>query len=307
MRRAMAGCALAVLALPGCEVKAGAQMAALPEVSGPPGAKPQIKVPASRPAGAPRIRVLSPGSGRRIEPGDVAVTNVDIRVWDQGRQYLNTWETRQPTTAVFDGRHVAKTWEKSLIGQRAGSRVLLVTPATLGFGPQGMAPTRVLPSDTLIEVFDVIGGYRPGAQVPGVPRAAGAALPQVSVPPGAEPRVTVPKAKPPQRLSAETLIEGDGPAIRPGSTFVTNYMTATWKNGQVVDSSYRRGGPNGFVLGPKTVPPGWEQALTGVRKGSRVLVVVPEELGKGFTMTLGGVGAPPGQTMIYVFDILDVR
>ena len=33
----------------------------------------------------------------------------------------------------------------------------------------------------------------------------------------------------------------------------------------------------------------------------------PERDGRGFTMTPGGVGSPPGHSIVYVFDILDVR
>jgi FKBP-type peptidyl-prolyl cis-trans isomerase len=293
-------------AVTGCGLSASTPMSALPEIEGRPGARPTIIVPSAEPGENPVIRVLSRGSGRITQPGEVVITDVEIKLWRDNRNYLNSWETQQPTTTIFDGQHVSPLWEKALIGRPAGSRVLLVAPARFGFGPRGMAPSRVDPLDTLIEVFDIIGGYRPNAQVTGEQRPAVSPLPQVTVAAGREPEITLPKTAPPSTLIKHTLIEGDGKAIGPGSVFVTSYVVATWDTG-VYDSTYRRGGPNGFRLGPRSVPPGWQQALTGVRAGSRVLVVVPEKMGRGFELTLGGIGAPAGKTLVYVFDILDVR
>ncbi|MBO2451970.1 FKBP-type peptidyl-prolyl cis-trans isomerase [Actinomadura barringtoniae] len=290
------------------QMESAAGMAAMPEVMGEPGAKPQVKPPRSAPGGGPRVRVLDRGSGAPTRPGQVVVANVDMRIWQGDKPYLSTWDTRQPTTVVLDGQHVGKTWERSLLGRRPGARVMLVSPAPQAFGPLGQAPSRVSPSDSLIEVFDVIGGYAPDAQANGVPVAStGGGLPEVTVPGGREPRIAVPSGHAPAALTTRTLVAGSGPAVRPGSTVVTNFVAATWDKARVYDSSYRRGGPNGFVMAKGAVPPGWLQGLTGVRAGSRVLMVVPERDGRGFTMTPGGVGAPPGHSIVYVFDILDVR
>jgi peptidylprolyl isomerase len=290
------------------QMESAAGMAAMPEVMGEPGTKPRVTMPKGAPGGGPRIRVLDRGSGEPTRRGQVVIANVDMRIWQGDKPYLSTWDTRQPTTVVLDGRHVGKAWERSLLGRRPGARVLLVSPATQAFGPLGQAPSRVSPSDSLIEVFDVVGGYAPDAQVNGVPTAsAGGGLPEVSVRRGQEPRVTVPSGRAPTTLTTRTLVSGSGPAVRPGSTVVANYVAATWDKGRVYDSSYRRGGPNGFVMAEGAVPPGWLDGLTGVRAGSRVLMVVPERLGRGFTMTPGGIGAPPRHSIVYVFDILDVR
>ena len=290
------------------QMESAAGMAAMPEVMGEPGAKPRVKAPAGAPGAGPRVRVIDRGSGAPTRPGQVVVANVDMRIWQGDKPYLSTWDTRQPTTVVLDGQHVGRTWERSLLGRRPGARVMLVSPAAQAFGPLGQAPSRVSPSDSLIEVFDVIGGYAPDAQVNGVPAASvGGGLPEVSVPRGKEPRIAVPSGHAPTALTTRTLVAGSGPAVRPGSTVVTNFVAATWDKARVYDSSYRRGGPNGFVMAEGAVPPGWLKGLTGVRAGSRVLMVVPERDGRGFTMTPGGVGSPPGHSIVYVFDILDVR
>jgi peptidylprolyl isomerase len=233
------------------------------------------------------VKVLWEGTGPRVAAGEVIVANVDIKVWQGSRQYLNTWDDRQPTTLVFDGKHVSGAWQQALEGHRAGSRILLVAPATQGFGPAGMAPTGVRPSDTLAEVFDIIGGYQPVAS-------------------SAEPIVRPGRGAAPSDVTVQMLVRGTGAPIRAGSTFVTDYVAARWEDGVIVDSSYRRGGPTGFVLDARSVPPGWVQALAGVRVGSRVIVTVPGGLRNGQVMTPGGIGIPTGKAAVYELDVLDV-
>jgi peptidylprolyl isomerase len=297
-------------------------LAALPVVSGTAGDRPVITIPASDPPDRPRIVELRRGAGRAVRAGEVVVTDLDMKVWRGGRQYLSTWATRQPTTVISDGRHVSPLWQRALTGRRPGARVLLISPAAQAFGPAGMAPVGVSPSDTLVEVFDVLGGYRPYAQVgPGsdgdrpygqeghgrgdhpAGRVNRSDVPRVEVRPGAEPVVRAAGSRGP-RPGVRVLVRGAGPALRPGRPFVANYVAAQWATGRITDSSYERGGPSGFILAPGAVPPGWATALAGIPAGSRVELVVPRA--PGFTMTPGGVGAPPGRAAVYVLDLLDV-
>ncbi|GAB3674356.1 hypothetical protein GCM10027589_44330 [Actinocorallia lasiicapitis] len=282
--------------------------APLPKVEGRPGTPPVITIPDGKPDPKVRVRVLDRGTGPRTTKDQAVIAHVDMRTWSDRKPYLSSWSAQQPTTVRFDGDKIGKAWETALVGRSPGARILLVTPARFGMGGGGRAPGQVDPGDTMVEVFDVIGGYPVDGQVTGAEqRPDPATFPQVKVEAGKEPAVTVGARRAPRELAVATLVQGTGAPIRAGSTFVTNYTAARWKAGDTYDSSYRRGGPNGFVLGPKSVPPGWERALDGVRAGSRVEIIVPKRLGKGFGTTLGGLGVPPGETIVYVMDILDVR
>jgi peptidylprolyl isomerase len=70
----------------------------------------------------------------------------------------------------------------------------------------------------------------------------------------------------------------------------------------VFDSSWQHGAPQSFVLGSSRVIPGWNQAVTGQRVGTRLLLVIPPTLG------YGKPGNPPtitgNKTLIFVIDIL---
>lgn len=255
----------------------------LPTVSGAFGVKPVIKLPTQKPDGTPQVKILSEGAGPPTRQGDVVITDVEIRQWQGNKPYMNTYDADQPTTVVFDGQHVSQTWEKALIGQRAGSRVMLVSPASKGFGPNG-APAGVNPADTLVLVFDILGSYPRDA------RLVGQELPTL---PGDV------------RLAPRTLIDGSGEQVNPGAKVVVQYIGAHWPSRKVFDSSHARGGPNAFELKARSVPPGWAEALAGKRVGSRVAIPVSAKHTRGFTSTTGGIGVPEG-TLLYVVDIIDV-
>jgi FKBP-type peptidyl-prolyl cis-trans isomerase len=239
-----------------------------PVVTGAFGSKPVVAIPRGRPGRTPRITVLSVGSGRRTVPGDVVLADVDIRRWSGNKPYLSTYDGNQPTTVVFDGRKVSETWRASLIDRPAGSRVMLVSPAAEALGPN-LPLTGVSPADTLVLVFDILGGYPPDA------RLVGRTLPAI-------PSDLTPDAAP------RTLIDGSGRDITAGSKVVIQYVAATWPSRSVVDSSYRRGGPSAFTLKPGAVPAAWLKALVGQRVGTRI-----------------AVGTPGDSPMLYVIDVLD--
>ncbi|GAA2210419.1 hypothetical protein GCM10009850_058780 [Nonomuraea monospora] len=239
-----------------------------PVVTGRFGSKPNVSIPQGKPGRTPRITVLSVGNGRRTVPGDVVLADVDIRRWSGNRPYLSTHDGNQPTTVVFDGRQVAETWRQSLIGRPAGSRVMLVSPAGEAMGPN-VPLTGVSPADTLVLVFDILGGYPPDA------RLVGRTLPVIPA--------DLTPADPPR-----TLIDGSGHPVVAGSRVVIQYVAASWPSRAVEDSSYRRGGPSAFTLEAGSVPESWVGALAGRRVGSRV-----------------AVPAPGHKPMLYVIDILD--
>ncbi|WP_225293221.1 FKBP-type peptidyl-prolyl cis-trans isomerase [Nonomuraea aurantiaca] len=236
----------------------------LPVVTGAFGARPVVMIPDGEPDPQPRVTVLSAGSGRRTMPGDVVLADVEVRRWTGNRPYANTYDAHQPARVVFDGQHVPDSWREALIGRPAGSRVMLVGPAALSYGPgPPLGGTR--PAETLVLVFDILGGYPPDA------RLVGRTLPDV--PDDRVPRV---------------LIGGSGPSVRAGAKVIVQYLAVEWPGRRVVDSSYLRGGPSAFTLGPEA-PPGWVAGLAGQRVGARV-----------------AFPAEAGRPLLYVVDILDV-
>ncbi|GAA1006399.1 hypothetical protein Aple_031620 [Acrocarpospora pleiomorpha] len=287
--------ALLISLLPGCGTTR-----TTPLVTGAFGTRPTIVLPSGPPPTRPTIQVIAQGRGPIVQKGQAVITHADIRLWKTGKPYLSTFDLKQPTTVSLDGQHVSHTWTAALAGRRVGSRVVLISPASHGFGPAGMAPSGVSPSETLVIVFDIIGSYAPTANV-GAPTTPTTPpnLPKIS---GFPPFPSNFPKNPPKSLTIHTLHQGSGPPIHPGSTIVVQYVTTPWAAKTPTDASYARGGPNGFLLAENSVPPGWVKGLTGIPTGSRVLLVAPPQ--PGFTTTTGGVIIPQGKAVTYVIDIL---
>ncbi|MFI7146648.1 FKBP-type peptidyl-prolyl cis-trans isomerase [Nonomuraea sp. NPDC050022] len=238
----------------------------LPVVTGSFGVRPVITIPDGVPDPLPRVTVLSAGSGRPTMPGDVVLADVEVRRWSGNLPYANTYDDHQPARVVFDGRHVPDSWREALVGRSAGSRVMLVGPAALSYGPgPPLGGTR--PAETLVLVFDILGGYPPDA------RLVGRSVPDV-----------------PNDRAPRVLIGGSGPPVRAGAKVIVQYVAVEWPGRRVVDSSYLRGGPSAFTLGPEAAPPGWVAGLAGQRVGARVAFPAEEA----------------GRPLLYVVDILDV-
>lgn len=74
----------------------------------------------------------------------------------------------------------------------------------------------------------------------------------------------------------------------------------TLEDGTVFDSSYEKGQPADFLL--RDLIRGWQVALTKVRTGSRIKLIVPPEMGYG--MQGNGPGVPPNATLIFDIDLI---
>jgi len=153
-------------------------------------------------------------------------------------------------------------------------------------------------------VFDVVNTIPKGLAANGkpVPQPTDPNLPTVTGPATA-PKITVPaNGVPPAHLVSTVLRQGGGPQIVAGETVVTQYTGVVWRTGKVFDSSWSRGIPQAFVLGAGQVIPGWEQGLGGHTVGSRILLVVPPELGYGTAGKAPDIEAT--DTLVFVVDII---
>lgn len=117
------------------------------------------------------------------------------------------------------------------------------------------------------------------------------------------PEVEIPDGDPPDGLVVETIVEGDGPAVESGDLLLADYTGLLWEGGEEFDSSWSRGEPAAFGIGVGQVISGWDQGLVGQAIGSRVLLVIPPDLGYGDDGSPGGI--PGGATLVFVVDIRD--
>lgn len=109
----------------------------------------------------------------------------------------------------------------------------------------------------------------------------------------------------PEELVIEDLEVGDGEEAGGGSTVSVHYVGVAHSTGEEFDASYNRGTPLQFRLGVGQVIEGWDTGVQGMKVGGRRRLVIPPQLGYG-DRGAGGV-IKPGETLIFVVDLLDVK
>ena len=109
----------------------------------------------------------------------------------------------------------------------------------------------------------------------------------------------------PTDLEVTELSEGDGAEATAGSTVSVHYVGVAHSTGEEFDASYNRGAPLDFRLGVGQVISGWDQGVQGMKVGGRRRLTIPPHLGYG-DRGAGGV-IKPGETLIFVVDLIDVR
>ena len=120
-----------------------------------------------------------------------------------------------------------------------------------------------------------------------------------------KPEVNFPVGEPPADLQISDITVGDGPEAVPGSTVSAHYVGVAVSAGEEFDASWNRGEALEFPLGRGMVISGWDRGIAGMRVGGRRRLVIPPHLAYG-DRGAGGV-IKPGETLIFVVDLVDVR
>lgn len=96
--------------------------------------------------------------------------------------------------------------------------------------------------------------------------------------------------------------EGSGDLPKEGEVLNIHY-TLRLNDGEKLDSSYDRNQPLTAQVGVTNLIQGWMEALTLFKKGSKVFLIIPPELGYG-PQGAGGV-VPPNATLYFDMEVLD--
>lgn len=120
-----------------------------------------------------------------------------------------------------------------------------------------------------------------------------------------KPEIDFPEGGAPDDLVIDDLIEGEGEPAKAGDTVSAHYVGVAHSTGEEFDSSWNRGEPLDFRLGVGMVIAGWDQGIEGMRVGGRRRLTIPAHLAYGDR----GAGADikPGESLIFVVDLADVR
>ena len=107
------------------------------------------------PSGKLRTAVLVAGDGAPVEKGQTIVADFLGQVYGAKEPFDESY-TKQPTTFPIGVGVVVEGWDRALVGQTVGSRVMLEIPPELGYGKQGDAAAGIKGTDTIYFVVDIL-------------------------------------------------------------------------------------------------------------------------------------------------------
>ena len=100
-----------------------------------------------------------------------------------------------------------------------------------------------------------------------------------------KPEIDFPEGPPPAELEITDVHHGDGDEAAPGHTAVVHYVGVAYSSGEVIA--------------------GWDRGVVGMKVGGRRRLVIPPDLGYGDRGA--GSAIAPGETLIFVVDLIDVH
>ena len=97
--------------------------------------------------------------------GQTVVTQYVGEIWRTSKVFDSSWSRGEPFgfTIGATPSQVITGWDKGLIGQTVGSRVMLVVPPGDGYGKTGSSQAGIKGTDTLVFVVDILGAVSPAS------------------------------------------------------------------------------------------------------------------------------------------------
>jgi peptidylprolyl isomerase len=268
------------------------------QVTGEPGKKPVVdfKPPVTFATTQSKVLDKGPGKGDEIaENSEVTVNYLGINAAD-GSEFGSTYD-KGDQPAIFTVNQVIPGFGKGLQGAQAGDRVLITVTPEDAYGESGNG-SDIGKNTSVIFVVDVLKVKNPAKPVTLTEKD----IPKLELDKDGNPTKFVTTPGIPDsvsKLGVAVLKEGKGAKVTSNDTLTVNYLGQIYPDGKVFDESYSTGQPATFPL--SNVIAGWQQGLVGQREGSRVVLVIPSELGYGATGQ--GKDIPPDSDLIFVVDI----
>ncbi len=251
------------------------------------------------------------GDGEIVEDGDSILIHYSLYGASSGNLIEDSgYEEGSPVELIVStGESVLVGFSLTAACSKVGSRVVGLVPPREAFGPEGLPDFGLSAGESVLFVLDVLEiidpPEKPLDSLEGEPVQPPDGFPGISFDPEGRPTISVPNSDPPKDFALAVLIEGSGEIVLDDDVVVVHYHGVNWSSGATFDSSWLRGEPASFST--SGVIPGFRDALVGQSVGSRVMVIIPPELGYGPSggTADGSIGAE--DTIIFVVDILGTQ
>jgi len=97
------------------------------------------------------------GDGPKVKAGQSLTIQYVGQTYPAGDVFDESWSREAATFQIGAGKLI-KCWDESLVGQKVGSRVVLVCPADVAYGKEGSGE-KIKPGDTLIFAVDLLAAF----------------------------------------------------------------------------------------------------------------------------------------------------
>jgi peptidylprolyl isomerase len=247
------------------------------------------------------------GDGAEITSDSAVKYRFAVAKATDGEQVLSNFTEPEPESMTIAEQ--PPEIADALLGTSIGSRVALAVPVADVLGEQGAPQAGLGPDDDVVFVFDLVEEAAqplsaPEGDVVEPPADVPTVVTEDDSPTGAVTDIDFSEVskQPPSELQVVPLVEGEGEEVKEGDTLTVDYQGHVWGEDEPFDSSFERGEPAEFPLTPGGLIDGWVQGLEGVTVGSRVMLIIPPELGYGAEG--GGEDIPGDSTLVFVIDVL---
>ncbi|KRB45473.1 FKBP-type peptidyl-prolyl cis-trans isomerase [Terrabacter sp. Root181] len=120
--------------------------------------EPTVTVPKTAAPTTTQQATLIQGTGATVQKGQTISAQYHGVLWKDGSVFDSSWQRGAAADFPIGVGGVIPGWDKTLVGKKVGSRVLLVIPPADGYGKAGSAP-KISGTDTLVFVVDILDAY----------------------------------------------------------------------------------------------------------------------------------------------------
>lgn len=266
------------------------------------GESPSVKVEKDYTTEKTQTRVVAEGDGGEVATGDTVKINYIAINGRTGKEFDNSFKNETPMTLTLNEDTTLPGFQKGLVGQEVGSRVLVAVPAKEGASLLQSAESLGLKKDdTMVFLFDLIS--KVPTEASGTAEKAPASLPKLTYDDKKQPAKFTKTAKTKSdvdKSGAAVIIKGEGDKVAKGATVTVQYVGQKYPAGDVFDESWSSG-PRTISLAEGSAIGCWTKQLVGQTVGSRVILTCTADDAYGDKPTEG----QPEGALIFAVDILD--
>lgn len=236
------------------------------------------------------------GTGREAKTGDLVTIHFKVWTIKDSSDYFTDWskdttkfsqrlassrENGSPFKYVLGSGGFVKGADDAIAGMKIGGTRTIIIPSDFAYGAEGTAG--VPPNTNLKVVVELLDAKD----------AIHATKWEID-----SSKIKTTKSG----LKYYVIEQGSGPKPDSGSVVTVDYTG--WLNDKKFDSSVERGEPIVFTLGVRQVPPGWDEGIMLLNKGTKAVLIIPPDLAYG-PRQVGPI--PPNSTLTFDVELLDIK